>query len=87
MTLLALPRSLAGDFGFDPLGLGKDATSLRWYQQAELVHARTAMTAVAGILIPGVRGSGAQASARSHAAAALQAPPVAYWHLRWALSA
>lgn len=45
---------LAGDYGFDPLGLGKDPTSLRWYQQAELVHARTAMTAVAGILIPSV---------------------------------
>ncbi|KXZ52093.1 hypothetical protein GPECTOR_10g1116 [Gonium pectorale] len=46
--------ALAGNFGFDPLGLGKDPESLRWYQQAELVHARTAMTAVAGILIPGL---------------------------------
>lgn len=49
------PLRLPGDFGFDPLGLGKDPAALRWYQQAELVHARTAMTAVAGILIPGVR--------------------------------
>lgn len=52
------PRSLPGDFGFDPLNLGRDPEALRWYQQAELVHSRTAMTAVAGILIPGVsRGS------------------------------
>lgn len=34
--------------------LGADPNALRWYQQAELVHGRTAMTAVAGILIPGV---------------------------------
>ncbi|GFR43360.1 hypothetical protein Agub_g4431 [Astrephomene gubernaculifera] len=46
--------AMAGNFGFDPLGLGKDAEALRWYQQAELVHSRTAMTAVAGILIPGL---------------------------------
>lgn len=42
--------SLAGDFGFDPLGLGEDPESLRWYVQAELVHARFAMAGVAGIL-------------------------------------
>lgn len=46
--------ALAGNFGFDPLGLGKDPESLRWYQQAELVHGRTAMTAVAGILFPAI---------------------------------
>jgi hypothetical protein len=51
-------RRLAGDFGFDPLGLGKEPTSLKWYQQAELVHGRTAMTAVAGILFPSVSGRG-----------------------------
>uniref|UniRef100_UPI003003A6F3 Light-harvesting protein of photosystem I Lhca8 n=1 Tax=Coelastrella TaxID=75800 RepID=UPI003003A6F3 len=49
-----LKGELAGDFGFDPLNLGKDPQALRWYQQAELVHGRTAMTAVAGILIPGL---------------------------------
>ena len=38
----------------DPLGLGKDPEALRWYVQAELFHGRTAMTAVAGILIPSV---------------------------------
>lgn len=48
-----LNGTLAGDFGFDPLGLGKDAEALRWYVQAELVHGRTAMTGVAGIIIPG----------------------------------
>jgi light-harvesting complex I chlorophyll a/b binding protein 5 len=49
-----LNGSLAGDFGFDPLNLGKDPEALRWYQQAELVHCRTAMTAAAGIIIPSV---------------------------------
>lgn len=49
-----LNGTLAGDYGFDPLNLGKDPEALRWYQQAELVHGRTAMTAVAGILFPSV---------------------------------
>eukprot|EP00798_Chlamydomonas_sp_ICE-L_P010807 gene10807-16956_t len=47
-------KALAGDFGFDPLNLGADPEALKWYVQAELVHGRTAMTAVAGILIPGL---------------------------------
>lgn len=47
-------NSLAGDFGFDPLGLGEDPESLRWYVQAELVHCRFAMLGVAGILLTDV---------------------------------
>ncbi len=39
---------------FDPLKLGADPEALRWFQQAELVHSRLAMTAAAGIVIPGV---------------------------------
>merc|ERR1712216_885725 len=46
-----LNGSLPGDFGFDPLGLGKDLQALAWYQQAELQHARWAMLAVSGILV------------------------------------
>ncbi|KAL6317174.1 hypothetical protein AAG906_029926 [Vitis piasezkii] len=46
-----LNGTLAGDFGFDPLGLGEDPENLRWYVQAELVHARFAMAGVAGILV------------------------------------
>ncbi|MQM08378.1 hypothetical protein Taro_041233 [Colocasia esculenta] len=49
--LLGEHCSLAGDFGFDPLGLGEDPESLRWYVQAELVHCRFAMAGVAGILL------------------------------------
>ncbi|MCL7038020.1 hypothetical protein MKW94_016545 [Papaver nudicaule] len=45
-----LNGTLAGDYGFDPLGLGEDPESLKWYVQAELVHARFAMAGVAGIL-------------------------------------
>jgi light-harvesting complex I chlorophyll a/b binding protein 5 len=40
-----------------PQGLGKDPEALRWYVQAELVHCRTAMAGVAGILIPAVSSS------------------------------
>ncbi|KAF7830627.1 photosystem I chlorophyll a/b-binding protein 5, chloroplastic [Senna tora] len=46
-----LDGTLAGDFGFDPLGLGEDPRSLKWYVQAELVHARFAMIGVSGILL------------------------------------
>ncbi|CAM8975984.1 unnamed protein product [Rhodiola kirilowii] len=35
-----LDGKLPGDFGFDPLGLGEDPESLRWYVQANLfIHA------------------------------------------------
>lgn len=47
-----LDGSLPGDFGFDPLRLGEDPAKLSWYVQAELVHARFAMLAAAGILGP-----------------------------------
>ncbi|PSR99766.1 Photosystem I chlorophyll a/b-binding protein like [Actinidia chinensis var. chinensis] len=46
-----LDGSLAGDFGFDPLGLGENPENLKWYVQAELVHSRFAMAGVAGILV------------------------------------
>lgn len=51
---LSISLSLAGDFGFDPLGLGEDPESLKWYVQAELVHSRFAMLGVAGILLTDV---------------------------------
>nr|ACA66262.1 chloroplast chlorophyll a/b binding protein precursor [Phyllostachys edulis] len=49
-----LDGSLAGDNGFDPLGLAEDPENLRWYVQAELVNARWAMLGVAGVLVPEV---------------------------------
>eukprot|EP00270_Netrium_digitus_P013046 TRINITY_DN42_c0_g1_i3.p1 TRINITY_DN42_c0_g1~~TRINITY_DN42_c0_g1_i3.p1 ORF type:complete len:251 (-),score=53.10 TRINITY_DN42_c0_g1_i3:416-1168(-) len=47
-----LNGSLAGDNGFDPLGLGEDPANLSWYVQAELQNGRWAMLGVAGMLIP-----------------------------------
>lgn len=49
-----LNNTLAGDYGFDPLSLGENPETLKWYVQAELVHARTAMLAVAGILFTAI---------------------------------
>ncbi|KAL2343785.1 hypothetical protein Fmac_005070 [Flemingia macrophylla] len=46
-----LDGSLPGDYGFDPLGLGKDPAFLKWYREAELIHGRWAMAAVVGIFI------------------------------------
>nr|GMD79394.1 chlorophyll A-B binding protein 7, chloroplastic [Ipomoea batatas] len=47
-----LDGSLPGDFGFDPLGLASDPESLKWNQQAEIVHCRWAMLGAASIFIP-----------------------------------
>merc|ERR1711959_3874 len=49
-----LDGSLPGDYGFDPLSLGKDPQSMKWYRQAELQHARWAMLAVSGILVQNI---------------------------------
>jgi light-harvesting complex I chlorophyll a/b binding protein 4 len=45
-----LDGKLAGDYGWDPLGLGADPAKLSWYRQGELMNARWAMLGVAGIL-------------------------------------
>ncbi|KAE8672767.1 Chlorophyll a-b binding protein CP24 [Hibiscus syriacus] len=45
------PSKAPGDYGFDPLGLGKDPAFLKWYRETELIHGRWAMAAVLGIFI------------------------------------
>ena len=47
-----LTGTLPGDYGFDPLELGKDPKDLEWYVQAELQHGRWAMLGVAGAAAP-----------------------------------
>jgi len=55
-----LNGSLAGDYGYDPLSLGKDAETVDKYRAYELLHARWAMLAAAGIIIPeGLQANGA----------------------------
>ena len=44
--------SLAGDYGFDPLGLGADPEDLKFFVEAEIQHARWAMLGMLGILGP-----------------------------------
>jgi light-harvesting complex II chlorophyll a/b binding protein 5 len=47
-------------YGYDPLGLGKDAETVAKYRANELIHARWAMLAAAGIIIPeGLQANGA----------------------------
>ncbi|PRW61250.1 light-harvesting of photosystem I [Chlorella sorokiniana] len=45
-----LDGSMAGDRGFDPMGLGANPKMMTWYRQAELQNGRWAMLGVAGIL-------------------------------------
>lgn len=45
-----LPASRS--YGYDPLGLGKDQEQVAKYRAFELLHARWAMLAAAGIIIP-----------------------------------
>ena len=47
-----LDGSLPGDYGFDPLKLGTEPDQLKWFAQAELLHARFAMLGCLGILVP-----------------------------------
>merc|ERR1712100_358294 len=55
-----LTGDLAGDYGYDPLGLGKDTEQVLTYREAELIHSRWAMLAAAGIIIPeGLEANGA----------------------------
>jgi light-harvesting complex II chlorophyll a/b binding protein 5 len=55
-----LNGELAGDYGYDPLGLGKDQATVEKYRAYELLHARWAMLAAAGIIIPeGLQANGA----------------------------
>ena len=47
-------------YGYDPLGLGKDAETVAKYRKYELIHARWAMLAAAGAIIPeGLQANGA----------------------------
>ncbi|MCO5561794.1 hypothetical protein L7F22_015418 [Adiantum nelumboides] len=44
-----LHESLPDDYEFDPLGLGKDTTTLKWYKEAQIIHGRWAMPVIVGI--------------------------------------
>ena len=47
-------------YGYDPLSLGKDPETVEKYRSYELLHARWAMLAAAGIVIPeGLQANGA----------------------------
>merc|ERR1712078_882701 len=55
-----LNGSLAGDYGYDPLGLGQDQDQVAKYREYELIHARWAMLGAAGAIIPeGLAANGA----------------------------
>jgi light-harvesting complex II chlorophyll a/b binding protein 5 len=47
-TMRVGDKTLAGDWGFDPLGLADEPKKLAWYREAEVKHARLAMLAAAG---------------------------------------
>jgi light-harvesting complex II chlorophyll a/b binding protein 5 len=47
-----LTGEIPGDYGYDPLGLGKKEKDFDQYRAAELIHARWAMLGAAGIVLP-----------------------------------
>jgi light-harvesting complex I chlorophyll a/b binding protein 4 len=50
LDMFSDPNRKPGDFGFDPLGLGKDPQTRRRYQVAEIKNGRLAMLAVGGFI-------------------------------------
>eukprot|EP00210_Caulerpa_lentillifera_P002099 g2014.t1 len=55
-----LNGDLPGDYGYDPLGIGKDVETVEKYRAFELIHARWAMLGAAGMIIPeGLAANGA----------------------------
>lgn len=44
--------TLPGDYGYDPLRLGKDKDTVEKYRVNELIHGRWAMLGAAGMIIP-----------------------------------
>ena len=46
------------DYGYDPLGLGKNPTNLAFFREAELQNGRWAMLGVAGMLFVELVGLG-----------------------------
>ncbi|KAJ9522665.1 light-harvesting protein of photosystem I [Haematococcus lacustris] len=53
-----LAEDIPGNYGFDPVGLGRDSETLMRFREAELIHCRWAMLGVAGCLAVEVLGYG-----------------------------
>ena len=96
----ALDGTIPGDVGFDPVGFSNNppkfwnlpAGSLKWYQEAEIMHARVAMLAVVGILFPswyhfpGNADVGLDAYADTNPLTAMSTcPPAALWQIAFAI--
>ncbi|KAJ9505736.1 hypothetical protein QJQ45_012817 [Haematococcus lacustris] len=53
-----LSEDIPGNYGFDPVGLGRDQETLMRFREAELIHCRWAMLGVAGCLAVELLGYG-----------------------------
>eukprot|EP01026_Neomeris_dumetosa_P060758 TRINITY_DN572_c0_g2_i3.p1 TRINITY_DN572_c0_g2~~TRINITY_DN572_c0_g2_i3.p1 ORF type:complete len:313 (-),score=67.22 TRINITY_DN572_c0_g2_i3:246-1184(-) len=84
-----LTGDLAGDYGYDPLGLGKDPETVQKYRAYELIHARWAMLAAAGMIIPeGLAANGADIKGATWfetGAAMLNGGTLNYFAVPWAV--
>ena len=82
----------SGDRGFDPLSLGTNPETLKWFAEAELTNGRWAMAAVAGILFTDLVGlpkfwlAGAEVSILPSTTSHQNVLSCTQWHISFHLS-
>merc|ERR1719223_1409956 len=83
-TMMVGDKTLAGDMGFDPLGLADTPDKLAWFREAEIKHARLAMLAALGWPISELTNFGGLLTSEGRAPAVLNGGLDAVSSVYWA---
>jgi len=83
-TMMVGDKTLAGDMGFDPLGISDTPDKLAWFREAEVRHARLAMLAALGWPISELTNFGGLLTSEGRAPAVLNGGLDAVSSVYWA---